>query len=40
MDFLWIVWDKRQTGPTTAHWLAGPEKPARMGRGGARKIVT
>lgn len=24
MDFCWMVWDSRSTGPTTAHWIRRP----------------
>lgn len=24
LDFMWMVWDKRSTGPTTAHWIRKP----------------
>lgn len=24
MDFYWAIWDRRSTGPTTAHWIRKP----------------
>lgn len=24
MDFCWMIWDRRSTGPTTAHWIRRP----------------